>query len=357
MRFVRLTNHMPKLEPNIMEEKGSSLIMNGKPTYKLTNKRGLEWASIERNDQFYSEWETVQPSPSKYAAFYELGDNTVVIKPREIFKLQQVIQQKIAEHRDYECKKIVVDYLREKNNNRNISHVICQIDDSTDIANLHTILNTGDVSKVVEEYSELFSGVFWNCFNEKDEAGFQVPTLMIMDNRCMNLRNVINTISYQRRKCGVDKFTGENLVELNPKEFKRLIESDLTIESATELVKIKEVLDNPNFSKLIDERINDFGLSDIANRIADADKYYNEIYIVLKGDENNIKEEIASNRVLQEQLKQRHKLGTKEPDIYMATYVEMLEEINNKKYFIQKEKQFDENDNRDGQNGQDDYER
>jgi len=62
----------------------------------------------------------------------------------------------------------------------------------------------------------------------------------------------------------------------------------------------------------------------------------------MNGDRQNVREEILSNKDLQKQLRQKHKQGVKEADIYMATYVEMLEEHNFKKYFRQRDKQFSE---------------
>ena len=258
-----------------------------------------------------------------------------IVKPKELFAIKKQLEQGLQNGNN--IKELVLNYIKQKYNNSNLSHVICQIDNSMDVADLHTLFNTEDIQKVVEGYAKSFSAVFWNYIDEKDESFFQVPTLMIMDSNCMDKNDTIKAIPYQRRKNGVDKITGESSMELNPIEFKKLIEADLNLDNAITLLKLKKIMDNHNLSVLIDDKLSNFELLEDANQVVEQDKILNEFYIIMDADKNKIKEEILNNTVLQEQLRKSRLNHTGQVDQYMATYVEILEEFDKNTYLQPKQ--------------------
>lgn len=351
MKFVNLTNYIPDSQAHIELSEIQAKKINNKPVYKLENAKGLNWASPARDDEFYSDWETVQPHPAKYAIYYEPNENTKVIKPKELIEIRKYISQ---EDRQTDNKKIILDYLRKKYSNPELTHIICQVDDSMDVADLHTLFNTADIEKVVEGYAKSFSAMYWNFIDQKDESAFQIPSLMIMDSGCMDIDETLKTISYQRRKNGADKFTGQNTMELNPKNFKQLLDSDLTLENAINLLKIKEIFDEPNLSELINNRLSEFSSLESAKQIVEQDKIFNELYIVMQGDKNKIQEEILSNKELQKKLENNRLNHTRQMDEYMAVYVEIADEFMKQQYIQPKTKEQNLITNTHTQNREDD---
>lgn len=331
MRFVNLTNHMltENEKADIKDLKSKELI--DKPSYKLENIPSLIWCAKEREDEFYSDWESVQPKECKYAVYYEPKSTTYTIKPRELFAIRKELLQSIRECNN--SRNIVLDYVREKTHQRNIEHIMCQIDTSTDVADLHTLFNTENVTEVVEGYAKSFSAIFWNYIDEKDQSYFQVPSLMIMDSNCMNITDVVTTIPYHQRQNGVDKITGIATRQSNIDEILKLLNSDLNLSNAVDLLKLKRDLNEPSIINAIETKLSDFKMLDYAEKIMQRDELANQFYIVSSDNKELIKQQILLNPELQEEL-QKRRLGVDNSiDIYMATYVDILEEINRNRFF------------------------
>ena len=272
-------------------------------------------------------------SYNKYAIYYNINKDTKIIKPRDLIEIRNFIEQEFKQNQSEKLKTDILNYIRKKYNNYELKHVICEVDDTTDIADLHTLFNTADVEKVVEGYAEAFSAVYWNYIDEKDESAFQVPSMMIMDSNCMDIEQIIKNISYQRRNNGVDKLTGKSTIELNATNFKKILEAELNINNAVNLLKMKEILGRSDFSLLIDDKLQNYKYLDDAKQIVEQDKICNEYYIVSNEDKKKVKGEISTNIELQRKLETNHLKHTGQIDIYMATYVEMLEEINRQEFF------------------------
>ena len=149
--------------------------------------------------------------------------------------------------------------------------------------------------------------------------------------RFVNLTN-------RRRNNGANKITGENTKDIDPIRFKKLIEADLNLNNAIDLLKIKEILNNPNFSMLIDNKLSNFKYLEDAKQIVEQDGICEQLYMVTPGDKTKIKSEILMNSDLQKKLQENRLKHTGQLDIYMATYVDMEEELNIKKYFKEREK-------------------
>lgn len=317
MRFVNLTNYIPEQGISIENSEIKSKKIKGKSSYKLENAKGLIWTSPERNDEFYSEWETVQPNSTKYAIYYDIGKNSQVIKPKDLMSIKSVLEQELNKGQGLTLKQNILNYIKQKYNNPELKHVICEIDNSMDIADLHTLFNTYDIEKVVEGYAKSFSAVYWNTIDDKDENAFQMPSLMIMDSDCMNINQIVKTISYRRRNNGANKITGENTKDIDPIRFKKLIEADLNLNNAIDLLKIKEILNNPNFSMLIDNKLSNFKYLEDAKQIVEQDGICEQLYMVTPGDKTKIKSEILMNSDLQKKLQENRLKHTGQLDIYI----------------------------------------
>lgn len=332
MRFVNLTDYIPQKGTCIEKNEIQAKILKNKPSYKLENAKGLIWAFPERNDEFYSEWETCQPHTNKYAIYYEIGKDSQVIKPKELFGIRNQMEYDLNQDQGNNLKENILNYIRRKYNNPSLNHVICEVTDSMDVANLHTLFNTSDVEKIVEGYAKSFSAMYWNFIDDKDEYCFQVPSLMIMDSECMKTDQIIETISHQRRKLGVDKITRESNIELNPHEFKKLIGGEKNLENAVNLLTIKEIMGDYNLSMLIDQELSNFEQLKDAEQILEQDKIAEELYMIMPEDKTKITNEILSNKDMQKELEFNRMNHTGKIDYYMAAYVNMLEEFNNQKY-------------------------
>lgn len=102
MRFVNLTNHIQKQNTHIEVDEIEAKKLNSQPSYKLENAKGLIWASPERNDEFYSEWESVQPHLAQYAIYYEISKDSQVIKPKELFGIRNQMEHDLNENQEKE---------------------------------------------------------------------------------------------------------------------------------------------------------------------------------------------------------------------------------------------------------------
>lgn len=346
--YVNLTDYISNGNEHIEQGDVRVKYLNGKPTYKLENTDGLIWCAQVSNDNFYSEWEKVQPDHKKYAQYYEIAPTTYKVQPKDLLGISNEIQYMIRENYDGEqIKNLIVDYVNKNNKQVDIKHVMCEINEATDVADLHKLFNTSDIAEVVELYGKSFSAVNWKYIDEKDTSGFQVPTLMIMDSNCMQKTRTIETVPYQKRQNGTDKITAQDTMQINTDEIVKTLNSNLTLDDAVNLLKIKRDFSDPTLIKAIDDKLNGYNLLEKATQIVEHDKLANEIYIVSNEDKVKIKEEILSDINLQKQLEQRRLQCNGNVDSYMAVYVEMVEDVNRKKYLepITKEETNENNKN------------
>lgn len=330
-KYVNLTNYINSDSKIAETKKVEAMHINGKPTYKLVNTKGLTWCTKERNDEFYSEWEKIQPAHNKFARYYEIPQSTYKVKPKELMGISKKVQQAIEENlSNEEVKNIVLNHIQKKHRGQNISHIMCEINSAQDVADLHKLFKTQDIEKVVESYAKSFSAMNWKYVTKEDESAFQVPTLMIMDSSCMkNTKNIV-TVPYQKRKDGVDKLTGEQTMKVNDK-VTNVLNSELNLENAVELLKLKNVNDL-KLTKAIDEKLKDYKYISQAHKIVESDKFANEYYIVTNENKKEIQDEILNNKQLQQRLKQQRLQQNFKMDSYMAVYVEMIESVNRKTY-------------------------
>ncbi len=335
MKFVNLTNHLTtgKEKADLSNLKAKNLGKN--LSYKLENAPGLIWCAKERTDEFYSEWESVQPGSTKYAVYYEPKSTSRIVTPEELFGLRNKIKSEI------DLKNLVLDYVRKQNPGETIDSVICQVNNSKDVADLHTLFDTPDVSKVVEGYAKSFSAMFWNHVDEKDESFFQVPSLMIMDSNCMDITNRIKTIPYSQRRNGVDKITGTPTKDLNVEEVLKLLNSNINLSSAVDLLKLKRDSRDASVINAINSKLSSFPLLDKAQNIMENDELANQIFIISGKEKDEIKTRILSDSRLQKQLEEKRLSGSDNIDIYLASYVEIVEESNRNKFFKEKSKEIE----------------
>lgn len=330
--FVSLVNNIASLYENVNVDNLDSKLINGKHTYKLENEPGIIWTANATKDEFYSEFERVQPAERMYAAFYRIKPTTYVIKPRDIMPIAIDVQKYMQTGNFEEVKKQIVAYIRQKTKNNSIENVICRVDDKNDIENLHQFFNTTSVQDAVKGYSKAFSATFWNNINEKDDSFFQVPTLMITDKSAMTNPTIIQTVSYLRRKNGANKYTGNNAMKIEMNKLDNLLQSKLNVENAVTLLKVREIFENDgNITKKIDEKLNGSLLLKQAMHIKEQDKNAIQISIIMKQKEKSrIKKEILKNKQLLKELR-KSRLEQSRMDEYMAVYVEMIEKNESEK--------------------------
>lgn len=329
MKFVSLTDHLRTGKEKASIDKLSSKSLNPNTnSYKLENTAGLIWCATERDDEFYSEWEKVQPAKTKYAIYYEPSKTSHIVKPKELFAIKNKLNGK------NNFKDIILEYVKSQNLGKKINHVICEVDRAEDIADLHTLFDTPEVSKVVQGYAQAFSGMYWNYIDEKDESFFQVPSLMLMDSECMDITKTIETVPYQQRKNGANKFTGEPTKEINIEEVLATLNSKLDLDKAVELLKLKRDIKNPSVIAAIETKLSGYRDLENAKKIMINDELANEIYIISGGEaRENAMQEILENTQLQNRLRADRLNGTGRMDVYMAMYVEMIETTDREKFF------------------------
>lgn len=332
MKFVNLTDRVVtgKEKADIKNLKSKNLGKNY--AYKLENAPGLIWCAKERDDELYSEWESVQPKSTQYAVFYEPKESSRVVTPEELFSIKDKLKS------EENLRNVVLDYVRKKNPGQTIDSVICQVNNSKDVADLHTLFDTTDISKVVEGYAKSFSAMFWNYIDEKDESFFQVPSLMIMDSNCMDITDSIQTIPYSQRRNGVDKITGEPSKELNIEEIIKTLNSNIDLTSAVDLLKIRRDTNEESVKMAIEQKLSTFPMVKQAQKIVKNDELANEIYLISGEEKEDIKSRIISDVRLQKQLEEKRLSGTSDMDVYMASYVEIVEEYNRNRFFNLKTK-------------------
>lgn len=327
MKFVNLTDHVTNGNEKAQIKDLKSKKLGSQSAYKLENAPGLIWCAQERNDELYSEWESVQPKSTKYAVFYEPKKSSRIVTPEELFNIKDKLKA------EGNLRDVVLDYVRKKNPGQTIDSVICQVNTSKDVADLHTLFDTPDVSKVVEGYAKSFSAMFWNHVDEKDESFFQVPSLMIMDSNCMDITNTIRTIPYSQRRNGVDKITGVASQELNVDEVLKTLNSNIDLTSAVDLLKLRRDTNEPSVRNAIESKLSTFPLLNQAQKILQNDEMANEIYLISGKEKEGIKNAIMADGRLQKQLEEKRLNGNGDMDIYMSSYVEILEDYNRGKFF------------------------
>lgn len=158
--FVSLVNNVASLYENVNEHNLDSKLINGKYTYKLENEPGIIWTANATKNEFYSEFERVQPAERKYAAFYRIKPTTYIIRPRDIMPIAKDVQKYIHEGNLEEVKRQITAYIRQKTKNNSIENVVCRVDEKSDIEDLHNFFNTTSVQNVVRGYSRLLVQLF-----------------------------------------------------------------------------------------------------------------------------------------------------------------------------------------------------
>lgn len=325
--FVSLVNNFASLYENVNVDNLGSKLINGKYTYKLENEPGIIWTANATKNEFYSEFERVQPAERKYVAFYRIKPTTYIIRPRDIMPIAKDVQKYIHEGNLEEGKRQITAYIRQKTKNNSIENVVCRVDEKSDIEDLQNFFNTTSVQNVVRGYSRAFSATFWNYITEKDDSFFQVPTLMITDKSAMTNPRIIQTVSYLRRKNGANKYTGRNTMKIEINKLNNLLQSELNVEIAVTLLKLRELFEEDDgITKKIDEKLNGSLLLNQAMHIKEQDKNAIQISIVMdQKEKSKIKKEILKNRQLFKELR-KSRLEQSRMDEYMAVYVEMLEQ-------------------------------
>lgn len=113
-----------------------------------------------------------------------------------------------------------------------------------------------------------------------------------------------------------------------------LLNSELTLDRAVELLKIERDYYEPTLSNAIQYKLQNSNLLKQAKQIFENDQIANDVYkeLLEKAPERikQIQEEIAKNANLQQELEQNRLNNTGDIDEYMATYVGMIEENNRK---------------------------
>ena len=337
-RFVSLLNYIDQ-SSQINLNRLHAKYINGFPTYKLENTPGLVWASKESNDEFYSEYEKVQPASRKYAIYYEPKKSAYTINPKFLLPLRRSISKLSHSNRYPELKSTILEFVKRKTKRKDIEHVICEIDSFSDVTDLHTLFETSDIEKIVEGYGKSFSATFWNYIDENDSSAFQVPSLMITDPSSMNTVQVLNTIPYERRKMGVDKITGIPSMEINLDKINLLYNQELSLESTITLLKLKTIFQgSSSLCNVIDHKLNGSKFLDEAMNIIENDKNAIQMAIILKPSyKSKIKKEILENTHLQEKLATARLQGKAYLDEYMAVYVEISEEAFQNDFLRQKD--------------------
>lgn len=155
----------------------------------------------------------------------------------------------------------------------------------------------------------------------------------------MVLNGITNTISRQtsNKQTTVAAQTNQTTEQrLKTEEVVNLLNSDLTLENAVELLKIDRDSNEPTLSNAIQYKLQNFNLLSQAQQIFKNDQTANNIYSQIKERPfriQQIQEEIANNPVLQEELEERRKSGEGNIDEFMAVYVEAIEQNSRGRYY------------------------
>ena len=177
-------------------------------------------------------------------------------------------------------------------------------------------------------YAKSFSGVFWNYLGKGDPSFFQVPTLMITDKTAVTEPKLIPTVSYLRRKNGVNKYTGKNSMQISKWELCDALNQKLDVDLLVDLLKVREIFaDDKGIVQAIDRKICNSPLMQTAIKIKEQDRDLIQIArIIDKKEKTKIRKEIAQNKNLQQGLRSERVSQQRMDDKYLSVYTEMLEE-------------------------------
>ena len=326
--FVCLINDPQGLHVNVDKNKLDAMKVQGKFVYKLANQPGVIWMAEEAKDELYSEFERVQPAERNYAAYYKVSPTTFIIRPRDVLKYSKQIQLSAKNGEWDKIKRKITEYIRVSTKNERVQNVICEIDSKRDVSDLHRLFGTNSVQDVVKGYAKSFSGVFWNYLGKGDPSFFQVPTLMITDKTAVTEPKLIPTVSYLRRKNGVNKYTGKNSMQISKWELYDALNQKLDVDLLVDLLKVREIFaDDKGIVQAIDEKICNSPLMQTAIKIKEQDRDLIQIArLIDKKEKNKIRKEIAPNKNLQQGLRSERLSQQRMDDKYLSVYTEMLEE-------------------------------
>ena len=95
MNFINLTKYLPVGNEKVnINQLNAKCLKESIPSYKLENQKGLIWCSLERNDEYYCDWEVVQPLvKSNFAVQYKKMESTYIVKPEELIAIRKDIQE------------------------------------------------------------------------------------------------------------------------------------------------------------------------------------------------------------------------------------------------------------------------
>lgn len=143
----------------------------------------------------------------------------------------------------------------------------------------------------------------------------------------------------QTNKNQTTELVRETVTHISPPETKTitaLLNSELTLDSAVELLKIERDYYEPTLSNAIQYKLQNSNLSKQAQQIFANDQIANQVYESLLERPyriEQIEQEIANNVELQQELEERRLNNTGNIDEYMAVYIETIEQNNKKKYY------------------------
>lgn len=148
--------------------------------------------------------------------------------------------------------------------------------------------------------------------------------------------NANNTKINENESTELVKETETHISPPETKAITALLNSELTLDSAVELLKIERDYYEPTLSNAIQYKLQSSNLSKQAQQIFANDQIANQVYKELLERPyriEQIEQEIANNIELQQELEERRMNNTGNIDEYMAVYVETIEQNNRKKYY------------------------
>lgn len=192
------------------------------------------------------------------------------------------------------------------------------------------------------EISDFESSGFWNKIKSFFQRGNNKPLALPEaktiehNNSQSQVENLQNNKS-QSNETNVNQQSvkvGNNGRQINVNNLLKTLNSNLTIDNVVELLKVSREANNPNVTKAINEKLKGSKLLPIASQIMKFDNMANNTYNRMDAKTISIlQKEIIANPKLQEVLNMRRLQSNTMIDPYMAVYVQILENINQNKYF------------------------
>ena len=151
---------------------------------------------------------------------------------------------------------------------------------------------------------------------------------MITDKTAVTEPKLIPTVSYLRRKNGVNKYTGKNSMQISKWELSDALNQKLDVDLLVDLLKVREIFaDDKGIVQAIDRKICNSPLMQTAIKIKEQDRDLIQIArLIDKKEKTKIRKEIAQNKNLQQGLRSERLSQQRMDDKYLSVYTEMLEE-------------------------------